>query len=241
MHCSWYFGDAHDGFFSATNQTSALQTCYNSLIKKLPIQSIILLQQTHGTTGHIVDQQFLQSTPHLYGAYGDFLITQCSNIAIGVLTADCVPLVIVDSSKKIVAVIHAGWRGSLAHIASNVINILTNHYHSSKETLDIYIGPCAGVCCYQVQPDFITNNSQDTLLPTCIIEHPMKEHNQLKNISTLFFDIVLYNKKVLMQNGIPQEHIQTNNHCCTICNQQYHSYRRDATIKRQITLAWIEE
>jgi len=231
MHYSWYFGDAHDGFLSSTTSSDALQHCCDTLRNKLHLQTIVLLQQTHGTAGHIIDNSFLQSTPPLYGACGDFLITQCTNIGIGVVTADCVPIVITDIQQNIVAVVHAGWRGTLAHITLHAIKKLTQHYNCNINALRIYIGPCAGACCYQVQPDFITTQEHDILLSSCIIERN----------SALFFDIVSYNKKLLIEYGIEEHVINISNHCCTICNTNYCSYRRDATNKRQITLAWIQE
>lgn len=240
MKCSWYFGDAADGFFSSPRAIDELKDRCNDLAHKLNLETIILLAQTHSTEGHVVNNSFLSSTQHILGASGDFLITKCKNIGIGVLTADCLPIVIVDPLSDSVAVVHAGWRGTRAHIAIKAIEMLEQQCNSDKTALKIYFGPAAGACCYQVQPDFLQTETgeqaekekleQKQLLASCIQERDQK----------IFFDIIAYNKQLLLAHGITEDHINTDEHCCTICNKSYCSYRRDATTKRQITLAWIK-
>ena len=240
MNCSWYFGDAADGLFSSPLATDELKDRCNELAQKLDLQTIILLTQTHDTNGHVVNDTFLNSTNHILGASGDFLITKYKNIGIGVLTADCLPIVIIDPLSDIVAVVHAGWRGTLAHIVIKAIEQLEQECNSDKTALQIYFGPAAGSCCYQIQPDFLQTETgeqdekekrkQKQLLASCVHKREQK----------LFFDIIAYNKQLLLAYGIAEDQINTNNHYCTICNKQYCSYRRDATIKRQITLAWIQ-
>jgi YfiH family protein len=239
MKCSWYFGDAADGLFSSPLATDELKDRCSKLAHKLDLQTIILLTQTHSTEGHVVNDAFLSSTNHILGASGDFLITKCKNVGIGVLTADCLPIVIIDPLSGIVAIVHAGWRGTRAHIVIKAIEQLEKEYNLDKTALKLYFGPAAGTCCYQVQPDFLQaetgeqtekeKREQKQLLASCIQQREQK----------LFFDIIAYNKQLLLAYGIAEDQINTNEHCCTICNKNYCSYRRDTTTKRQITLAWI--
>jgi hypothetical protein len=81
---------------------------------------------------------------------GDGLITALPGVLIGVGTADCVPVLVVDTSKRVVAAFHAGWRGSAARIVENGIEKMRQIYGSRPEDLVAAIGPSIGPCCYAV-------------------------------------------------------------------------------------------
>ena len=80
--------------------------------------------------------------------------TSSKKIAIGVLTADCVPILIYDKNKKIVSAIHAGWKGIYKGIINKVINFLLNSGSKSKDLIGI-IGPCISQKNYEIKKDFI--------------------------------------------------------------------------------------
>jgi YfiH family protein len=83
-------------------------------------------------------------------AEGDALISDRAGISVGVKTADCVPILLVDPSIPLVAAIHAGWRGSAENIAAAVVRQLTARWKTRPENLRAAIGPSIGVCCYEV-------------------------------------------------------------------------------------------
>jgi hypothetical protein len=80
---------------------------------------------------------------------GDALISRESGVHVGVKTADCVPILLVDTTTRTVAAVHAGWRGSAANIVSAVVRKMT----ARPEDVRAAIGPSIGVCCYEVGPD----------------------------------------------------------------------------------------
>jgi YfiH family protein len=84
---------------------------------------------------------------------GDALVSEQSGVRVGVKTADCVPILIVDPLGKVVAAIHAGWRGSAENIAAAAVLEITALWKTHPENLRAAIGPSIGVCCYQVGPD----------------------------------------------------------------------------------------
>jgi YfiH family protein len=69
---------------------------------------------------------------------------------VGIRTADCVPVLLVDVSLRAIAAVHAGWRGSAANISAVAIRELFSKYGSRPENLYAAIGPSIGPCCYQV-------------------------------------------------------------------------------------------
>jgi len=84
---------------------------------------------------------------------GDGLITNQKGIALGILTADCIPILIYDNKQKIIAAIHAGWKGIYRNIVSNVIKFFLKNGSQTKH-LYAAIGPCITAKSYEIQKDF---------------------------------------------------------------------------------------
>ncbi len=83
---------------------------------------------------------------------GDAIVSSEAGVAIGIRTADCVPILIADSETRVVACIHAGWRGTAANIARQTIDVLRSG-GSQPKNLHVAIGPSIGSCCYEVGPE----------------------------------------------------------------------------------------
>ena len=81
---------------------------------------------------------------------GDGLITDMPGVLLGVGTADCVPVLVVDVTRRVVAAFHAGWRGTVARIVERGITMMREEYGSQAVDLVAAIGPSIGPCCYTV-------------------------------------------------------------------------------------------
>jgi YfiH family protein len=81
---------------------------------------------------------------------GDGLVTNVPGILLGVGTADCVPVLVVDREKRAVGAFHAGWRGTVARIVEQGIEAMRREYGSRDEDLQAAVGPSIGYCCYEV-------------------------------------------------------------------------------------------
>ena len=81
---------------------------------------------------------------------GDGLMTNIPGILLGVGTADCVPVLVVDLEKRVVAAFHAGWRGTVARIVERGVAKMREEYGSRVEDLVAAVGPSIGACCYRV-------------------------------------------------------------------------------------------
>ena len=84
---------------------------------------------------------------------GDAIVTKIKNVAIGILTADCAPILLYDHSKKIIGCIHSGWKGALSGIIKNTIEKF-NELNANPEDLIAVIGPCIKKENYEVKIDF---------------------------------------------------------------------------------------
>jgi len=81
---------------------------------------------------------------------GDGLVTDLTGVLLAVGTADCVPVLVADVAKRVVAAFHAGWRGTRARIVECGIAALRSEYGSRAEDLTAAVGPSIGPCCYGV-------------------------------------------------------------------------------------------
>ena len=118
--------------------------------KKIGINknNLFLMNQTHSNKVVIIDE----SNKNIQRVDADALITKNKNIAISVLTADCVPILIYEKKNNIVACVHAGWRGAINGIVENTLKQIIK----INKNNDIYvaIGPCIGLKNYEVDKKF---------------------------------------------------------------------------------------
>ena len=112
-------------------------------------KKLILLHQIHGNKFHYIKN--LSSTKDKL--IGDALITKQPKIILGVLTADCAPVIIYDKKLKIISAIHAGWKGAFKGIIGKVASHLYK-MGSRPEDLIAVIGPCISQKSYEVKNDF---------------------------------------------------------------------------------------
>jgi len=105
---------------------------------------LISLQQIHSDVIHLFD------APPAEPCRGDASATNRPGLLLGVQTADCVPILLVDPKKRAVAAVHAGWRGTLQRIVVKAIGQLQMHFKTRSADLLAAIGPSIGGCCYEV-------------------------------------------------------------------------------------------
>jgi YfiH family protein len=104
----------------------------------------VSLHQIHSDVVRIFD-----ATPSKQ-CKGDALATKRKGLLLGVRTADCSPVLVVDPKKRVVAAIHAGWRGTLARIVAKTIGQMQMEFGSQPKDLLAAVGPTIGGCCYEV-------------------------------------------------------------------------------------------
>ena len=81
----------------------------------------------------------------------DGLILSRKNEIVGVFTADCVPVIIYDKDKEVIAAVHSGWKGTIADISKKACELMKKKYFC--ENIKVVIGPCVGKCCYEVSEE----------------------------------------------------------------------------------------
>lgn len=183
-------------------------------------KSLFLPYQTHSDQILIIDKSFISSgvweqEQLLYGK--DALITNEKNILIGVTTADCVPLLLFDIENKVVAGIHAGWRGTFAKIVSKTIEKMQSEYHSNLSDILAVIGPSISPAVYEVGEelfDLFKNEGFDIKIIFT------------RSDGKLFLDLWKANENLLLEKGVRKENIEISGHCTFSENDKFFSARR---------------
>lgn len=182
-----------------------------NLSKNKQIHSNIVNKVDKDNIGQIID--------------GDAIITNEKNVPLLILTADCVPVVLVDKVNKAVGLVHAGWRGTYGKICSETLQSMKENYNTNPEDVVAIIGPSIGKCCYEVSYDLVEKFS--ALLPNA--DEKIYEIRDEK----YYLDLWEINTQILKEFGVLKSNI-INMNICTSCNcNRFFSYRKhDKTTKR---------
>jgi hypothetical protein len=114
---------------------------------ELPDSALTTVRQVHGDRVFIVDAS---SPDDLSKTPCDAIITDRPGIALGVLTADCVPILAFDPEGPSIAAIHVGWKGTALDLPGKVVAVMARRFGVYPENLRAAIGPSIGPCCYEV-------------------------------------------------------------------------------------------
>ena len=118
---------------------------------KVDKKKLLLMYQTHSNKVIVVNKKNKNSKKF----NSDALITEMKGIALGVVTADCVPIILYDVKNQIIACIHAGWRGASSGIIENTIKKFRKI--NSENKIFAGVGPCIGKKSYEVDINFYKN------------------------------------------------------------------------------------
>jgi YfiH family protein len=195
---------------------------------------VVLLRQFHSAVAQFFAEP--PAEPHK----GDASFTNSRGILLGVQTADCVPILLVDPKKRAVAAIHAGWRGTLARIAEKTVGEMRMHFGSKPADILAALGPAVGGCCYEVGTELATEFTSQFAdaaeyfdeLRTGEEPNPLQWLNRMppghqpppKNVR---LDLRKANRSQLLANGLRESNIFVSE-LCTACRPDLlFSYRKE--------------
>lgn len=176
-------------------------------IKKwFSVREVGYLKQTHSDYIHLYDGLVHE---------GDAIITDKPNIAIGVFTADCVPILIYSKAKSVVAAVHSGWKGTFLEIVYKTIDRIIDIYSVDIKDIKVYIGPHNRECCYEFGEDVAKE----------FYKKDIYKDIKFYNSGKLNLEVCII--KQLTEVGVLRENIKSLN-ICTYCNDKYDlfSYRK---------------
>lgn len=186
--------------------------------KGIPVRHICRIKQVHGN-----DVFVAQNAPKIEGELdlykkksADSVLTKLSQTALVISTADCVPLLFCDPTKKVIAAAHAGWRGTAKNVAQTTVQALQEQFHCEPKNIVVAIGPAIQECCYEVDRNVYDQISQKDFFKPI----PHKANHWMLSLPHV-------NLHQLMTAGVSKDHIWISP-LCTVCHlDQFYSYRKE--------------
>ena len=169
------------------------------------------LRQVHSNrVRHFDTSAFANESPE-----GDAAYTGLPGIALEVRTADCVPILIAERSARVVAMAHAGWRGTSGGVVRKVVNSIVSEFGVSAADLAVVMGPHIGVCCMEVGEEVFAGFDDPG-----VFERPPEWAKPHLNLAEA-------NRRQLLAAGVRPQMIQTSLLCTRCRSDMFYSYRRD--------------
>lgn len=185
---------------------------------KFDIKSLRFMNQIH--KDNVI--KVTNKSPALVGDC-DAMITNEIGIPLMVVVADCIPILINDRKKGVVAVIHAGRNSTYLEIVKKVVNIMVNDYSCHINDLEAEFGPSINKCCYEV----------NKIIANLFIKRFGDDIAKNNHI-----DLQGVNKKILLQMGLTN--IKTSTICTKCSKNMYFSYRKDKRCGRFAGIIYLD-
>lgn len=217
------------------NRTAFLNAIGATTVKRA--WPLVTLRQIHSDLIHCV------TVPPKQQLVGDGLVTQTPEILIGIQTADCLPVILVDSKTRAVGVFHAGWRGTVKRIVEKGVGEMRRWFGTEPRNLTAAIGPGVHPCSYEVGPEvrdvfesqfayadklFRETKESDDIrekYPLLFLTARAPGHSELP--TQIFVDLVEANRRQLLDAGVSPGKIHASP-LCTVCRPDLlFSYRAD--------------
>lgn len=167
----------------------------------------------------------------------DGFITKEKDIVLCAQFADCVPLFFYDPIQRVVALAHAGWKGTVLNISMATISLMTHTFGSRPSDIRAVIGPSIGVCCYEVDQTVASRVRlvfEETQLSTEDQEAIIKGKGNEKYM----LNLQLLNQKLIEQAGILSSHIEVTQLCTSCRTDLFFSHRKEGGSTGRM-IAWI--
>lgn len=186
-----------------------------ALALKMDTAQFVFPRQVHGDRVEVVRNPAGPDIPAT-----DALVTNVPGICVCVQTADCVPVLLFDPVQKVVAAVHAGWRGTVSKIVAKTIHCMQLYFDSEPEDLWAGIGPSIHSHVYEVGNEVIDqvrsnfDNHRSLLIPSV-------------NDNKACFDLWEANRQIMISAGLHEERIEVMGYCSYSHDSLFYSARRD--------------
>jgi polyphenol oxidase len=150
----------------------------------------------------------------------DALVTDVPGFALFLAFADCAPVLLCDPTRRVIALVHAGWRGTAQGIVPRTIALMREHYGTRPDDLLAAIGPAIGACCYEINAE----------VTATFAAHPIAGSTacfERRNDGRTFLDVARSNEGQLLAAGVPQDQIECSGFCTGCRTDLFYSHRRE--------------
>lgn len=177
-----------------------------------PPKELIVPHQTHSTCVRVITSSF--SSEELEGV--DAVVTHLPQYALCVSTADCIPLLLYDAKQKIIAAVHAGWRGTVGRIVEKTLKTMAGQYGVQGEDIIACIGPGISLDAFEVGDEVYAAFEEAGFAMERIARKEEKWH----------LDLWEANRLQLLAGGVPEDHIEVAGICTYHQCDDFFSARR---------------
>jgi hypothetical protein len=185
---------------------------------EVPRRQFFVVNQVHEDRILLIDEEHPKPSDNELLQY-DAIVTDRPGLAIGIKTADCVPILVVDPVRRVIGAIHAGWKGTSLGIAAKAVDALADRYLSKSSDLIVALGPAIGPCCYQVDETVYESMGnepgRDSLFRSC------------REKGRWMFDLSLANRLQLERGGVRSGNISPSGFCTACRRDFFFSHRRE--------------
>ncbi len=142
---------SHNCGYGAGDRPATVRRNRAAAMERLGLAAAALMtaDQVHGSAVTVVEEPW----PEGRAPVADGLVTRRPGLALGVLTADCAPVLLADAAAGVIGAAHAGWRGALAGVLEETVAAMGRHGADTGAVVAA-IGPCIGAASYEVGPEF---------------------------------------------------------------------------------------
>jgi polyphenol oxidase len=212
---------------------------------------LVTVRQVHSDLIHVVRSRKPERMA------GDGLVTDLSGVALGILTADCFPVLLIDTKKKAVGAFHAGWRGTVKRIVEKGVGIMRLEFGSRPEDIHAAIGPGIQNCSFEVGEE-VEETFHTQFAYAAELFHRVQESDAVRERYPMLFmnqrapghgdpciklhlDLQEANRRQLLAAGVPEANI-TALKDCTVCQpRKFFSHRAErGKTGRQMALVGIK-
>lgn len=198
---------------------------------------LVMLRQIHSDVIHVVRSH----RPGLL--VGDGLVTNLSAFSLGILTADCFPVLLADTRNKAIGAFHCGWRPTVKRIVEKGLGIMRYEFGTRAEDVYAAIGPGIQSCCYEVGEE-LKEKFESQFAYAAELFHSVQESDVVRERHPMLFmnqrapghgdpciklhlDLREANRRQLLALGVPEKNISALAHC-TACNtSKFFSHRAE--------------
>ena len=165
------------------------------------------VKQVHGARVLLVEDAGLAGE-------ADGMITATQGLALGIKTADCLPVLMADLDHRVVAAIHAGWRGTAQGIMGTAVRMMGEKFETKPNSLVVAMGPAIGKCCFEVGPE---------------VAREFADYDAGLGLVTgkCHLDLQKINQRQLELLGVTPDNIFRSNYCTVCGGDRFWSYRKD--------------
>jgi YfiH family protein len=181
-------------------------------------ERLVTVNQVHGLDLLVIDTPNPDYS-HFLKLECDGIVTNQPGVMIGVCIADCVPILLLDPQNKVVAALHAGWKGTAGDIASKGVETLVGLFGSKTADILAAVGPAIGPCCYEVDAPVWEAFDRNGVDLDCF--------ERKAGSGKWGLDLATANCRQLLKAGVAQKNIATTPMCVSCEHDLFFSYRRD--------------